>query len=144
MAWHQETFCDCWLTDWPIGCNASTPGIPAHFPVFSLFHALKEEWDSKQGLSVVRGETRAPGPLVDRVLEGRESGLSSRFVLPAKLTDQLMHQTPAWNSCFSSVPLLKASWRIFLFCNLGESLTLPVEQPLQVLISLCVIFLLPK
>lgn len=73
----------------PFCLNASTPGIPAHFLVFSLLCALKGEWDSKQAPSVVREETRAPGqPVGEHWKGGKVASLPGLFFL--KLTDQLM------------------------------------------------------
>lgn len=65
------------------------PWNSSPFPVFSLFHAFLKNGASRRVGLTAGAETRAPGQPVHGALEGRESGLSSRFVLPTKLTAQL-------------------------------------------------------
>lgn len=66
----------------PFCLHASAPGIPARFLVFSLLCALKGEWDSKQALSVVREEARAPGqPVGEHWKGGKVASLPGSFFL---------------------------------------------------------------
>lgn len=80
-------------------CHVSC--APWHYPWNSSLFAvsvLTKKESGTLGSGVVRQEASC-----GQVTGNRGNGaLLSRLVPPAKLTDQLMNQPPAWNTCFSS------------------------------------------